>query len=204
MDKSIETIWKEGFIKNNALTVPKLNDFYNKKSKHVVANLIEKMQQEIYWLLVISIIPVIANTLFGNDFIWGIISFIVTVPWFFIAQKNYRDIKRIDYNENCFEYLKTIRSKLLSITQLTKKISILSVPVILFPMLIYTYFNNVEKSFGEIVGNTNIGGSNLLIFLFLPFMTLIAYLIFTIASKKGNYNLKKINELINDMEKLNN
>ena len=36
MEKSIETIWKEGFIKNDALVAPKLNDLYNQKSIDIV------------------------------------------------------------------------------------------------------------------------------------------------------------------------
>ena len=36
MEKSIETIWKEGFLKSDTLIAPKLNDLYNQKSKHVI------------------------------------------------------------------------------------------------------------------------------------------------------------------------
>ena len=36
MEKSIETIWKEGFLNQDALIAPKLNNLYNKKSTHIV------------------------------------------------------------------------------------------------------------------------------------------------------------------------
>ena len=36
MKKSIETIWQEGFLNNEALVAPKLNDLYNQKSIHIV------------------------------------------------------------------------------------------------------------------------------------------------------------------------
>jgi len=36
MEKSIETIWKEGFLESDALVAPKLNDLYNQKSIHIV------------------------------------------------------------------------------------------------------------------------------------------------------------------------
>jgi hypothetical protein len=31
MEKSIENIWKEGFLKNDALVAPTLNNLYNQK-----------------------------------------------------------------------------------------------------------------------------------------------------------------------------
>ena len=36
MEKSIESIWKEGFLKKDALVAPKLNNLYNQKSKHLI------------------------------------------------------------------------------------------------------------------------------------------------------------------------
>ena len=36
MEKSIESIWKEGFLKDDALVAPKLNDLYNQKSIHLL------------------------------------------------------------------------------------------------------------------------------------------------------------------------
>ena len=36
MEKSIETIWKEGFMKDDALVAPKLNDLYNQKSANII------------------------------------------------------------------------------------------------------------------------------------------------------------------------
>ena len=40
-------------------------------------------------------------------------------------------------------------------------------------------FNNINKTFGEIVGNKELGGSNLWIFLFLPIMALFSYFLFS-------------------------
>ena len=36
MEKSIESIWKEGFLQKNAMVAPKLNNLYNKKSIHII------------------------------------------------------------------------------------------------------------------------------------------------------------------------
>jgi len=202
MEKSIEVIWKEGFLKNTDLSTPKLNNLYNKKSKHITDDLIKKMKREMWLLVLISIVPIFVNVLLGNEFIWGVISFVVSIPWYFIAKKNYREIKKIDYSENCYSYLKAIHNKLKKVTSFYQKLSVYSVPIILLPMLIYTYFNNQDKTFGEIVGNTELGGSNLLIFFFIPIMTLFAYVFFKIVLKTGSSIGKKINSLLLDMEEL--
>ena len=36
MEKSIEDIWKEGFLKSDALIAPKVNNLYNKKSIDII------------------------------------------------------------------------------------------------------------------------------------------------------------------------
>ena len=36
MEKSIESIWKQGFLDNNAMVAPKLNNLYNQKSIHII------------------------------------------------------------------------------------------------------------------------------------------------------------------------
>ncbi len=41
MEKSIEKIWNEAFVEEQALIAPKVNDLYNKKSK----SLIHKIQR---------------------------------------------------------------------------------------------------------------------------------------------------------------
>ena len=36
MEKSIEAIWKEGFLEQDALVAPKINELYNQKSSDIV------------------------------------------------------------------------------------------------------------------------------------------------------------------------
>ena len=59
MEKSIESIWKEGFLKSDALVAPKLNDLYNQKSEHVV----DKVNR----LYTINLIVIIVNGVCNHD-----------------------------------------------------------------------------------------------------------------------------------------
>jgi hypothetical protein len=44
MRKTIEATWREGFLKPDALVAPKVNDFYTRKSSHIVDR-IQRMQR---------------------------------------------------------------------------------------------------------------------------------------------------------------
>ena len=48
MNNSIEKIWKEGFLSNDALIAPKINDLYNQKSK----NIVDKFEVVFKWNLI--------------------------------------------------------------------------------------------------------------------------------------------------------
>ena len=52
MEKSIEEIWKNGFLQNEALVAPKVNDLYNQKSKNIVDKLLQMGQMNIYAILI--------------------------------------------------------------------------------------------------------------------------------------------------------
>ena len=47
MEKSIEQIWKGGFMNNKELTAPKINALYNQKSINLVDRLINNMKTEL-------------------------------------------------------------------------------------------------------------------------------------------------------------
>ena len=202
MEKSIEEMWDNGFIAPDSLIAPRINNLYKNKSKHIITELIEKMRKEIWLLIPISLFPAVINILLGNHFMWSIISIIICIPWFFIARNQYHEIKELDFNENCYAYLKKLRFSLKRMTNFNKKLSVLSVPIILLPMLIYTYFNNSGKTLGEVLGNDALGGSIIWIFSILPIFTLLAYAIFELTIRFGNNTTKKIDQLLFDMEKL--
>lgn len=106
MEKSIETIWKEGFIKQNAIIVPKLNDLYNQKSTHIV----DKFKR----MFKINLIAVVI----GSIFILAV-SFLVGIPLmgigFFIAlnviviinRKLATGLEKINKNESSYQYIKS-------------------------------------------------------------------------------------------------
>jgi len=60
MENSIETIWKEGFLHEKSLVVPRVNDLYNRKSIHLVDRLKRRLRLNLIMILVLAILfPVI-------------------------------------------------------------------------------------------------------------------------------------------------
>lgn len=106
MEKSIETIWKEGFLRNDVLVAPKLNDLYNKKSQHIVDKFTRMFKINLIALVI------------GSFFMMGI-SYLVEIPYMGIGMfimvnilalinKNLmKGLEEIDKNTNSFQYLKT-------------------------------------------------------------------------------------------------
>jgi len=56
MKKSIEEIWKEGFLNNNALVAPKINDFYNQKSNHIIDKMIRMFRWNQYYVILLMVV----------------------------------------------------------------------------------------------------------------------------------------------------
>ena len=68
MEKSIESIWKEGFVNDDKLIAPKVNDLYNQKSIDIVSKF-----KRMYRINIIGIV------LFS--FIILPISYVVNIPY---------------------------------------------------------------------------------------------------------------------------
>ena len=204
MDKSIENIWKEGFA-NEKLLAPKINALYNQKSIGVVEKVIHQFKKEILFLIPLAFCVFLFNILLDNTHavFWGIISAIPCLFWFYLGKKQVKSIQNINYETNSYQYLISVRSKLLEISQFNKKIAVSSVPIILFPMLIYTYYKQAGKTIGEIFGVEGIDLPTVTIFLILPIITGIAIILANWLFKKGVKERTSIlDDLIQEMETL--
>ena len=105
MEKSIESIWKKGFLKEDALIAPKVTNLYQQKSKSIV----EKMQR-MFVLNFYYIIGLAAFFLAGSFLLKAPIPGIfVTSLFVVIIYMGYHENKkmiRIDQSVNSFQYLK--------------------------------------------------------------------------------------------------
>lgn len=61
MEKSIETIWKEGFMKNEALVGPKVTNLYNQKSIHFIDKYKRMFKTNLNAIAIGSVVVLVAS-----------------------------------------------------------------------------------------------------------------------------------------------
>lgn len=106
MKNSIETIWKEGFLNEQSLVVPKINDLYNRKSKHL-ADKIKRMARinSIALICLAIVFPVIHYFL---DAIWpGVASSVLMLIIAWYSNRQMQSLKMLDHGTNSLDYLKS-------------------------------------------------------------------------------------------------
>ena len=206
MNTSIENIWKKGFT-NKDMVIPKINDFYNKKSISLVEKVINTFKREVAFLIPLGICFFLYNIWLDNDnaAFWGTMSALPCLFWYYLGKRQIKSIEDIDYKASSYQYLVSIREKLKRIERFNKRLVLSSVPISLLPMLIYTYYNQRGKSIGEIFGVEGLNLPTETIFLILPILTLFALLFTEIYFKRRFVkNTNKIVSLISEMEDLRN
>jgi hypothetical protein len=204
MNKSIENIWKEGFT-NKDMVIPKINDFYNKKSISLIEKVINTFKKEVAFLIPLGVCFFLYNIWLDNDnaVFWGAMSALPCLVWYYLGKRQIKSIEDIDYKASSYQYLVAIREKLERIKRFNKRLVLSIVPITLLPMLIYTYYNQRGKSIGEIFGVEGLNLPTATIFLIIPIFTLVAILLAEVYFKSRF--IKKSNDidyLINEMEEL--
>ena len=204
MNKTIENIWKEGFT-NKDMVIPKINDFYNKKSISLVEKVINTFKKEVTFLIPLGVCFFLYNIWLDNDnaAFWGAVSALPCLVWYYLGKRQIKSIEDIDYKASSYQYLVSIKEKLERIKRFNKRLILSSVPISLLPMLIYTYYNQRGKSIREIFGVEGLDLPTETIFLILPIVTLFALLFAEIYFKtRFVKNSNKIGSLINEIEEL--
>ena len=106
MERSIESIWKEGFLKSDVLVAPKVNDIYNKKSEHIVDKFTRMFKTNLVAIVLGSFV-VVGISYAVNIPYMGIGMFIIVNALALINISLKKGLSKIDKNVNSFEYLKT-------------------------------------------------------------------------------------------------
>jgi len=105
MEKSIETIWKEGFLESDALIAPKLNDLYNQKSKLIVDKFKRMFKINLIGLVAFSVIVLVASFIIGIPYM-GVPMFLLFNVLVIVNTKLMKGLGEIDTNVSSYQYLK--------------------------------------------------------------------------------------------------
>lgn len=216
MEKSIERIWKEGFIKNDALVAPKLNDLYNQKSIDIVEKF--KRMYKLNRIGIIAFAIIIIPLSYATKMIYmGIPMSILFIAVTFVAQKFSKQLDNIDKNKSSYEYLSSFDKWVKDMIAVNSKLSTFMYPYIFIAMALGFWFIDID---GVLLGDRFINGfvsefpttsivNGFPILLLIPFFIVIGILAF-FGGKIGKWDinlvyggiLNKLKVLLSDMEEL--
>lgn len=216
MEKTIETIWKEGFLKSDALIAPKLNDLYNQKSKHIVDKFTRMFKINLIAIVVGSFVVVGLSYLVQIPYM-GLGMFVTLNILVIINQKLKRGIDQIDKNVSSFQYLKSFDGWMKEQVSANEKFARFLYPLIFLSMLAGFWFGPVG---GDVPGAIMVSEliaefPDMLLFMGLPLFGVIGFLLIIglLAYFGGRIYkwdlgivygriLNKLDEIIADMEEL--
>ena len=210
MEKSIENIWKEGFLKSDALVAPKINKLYNQKSIHIIDKFKRMMKVNIYVILVFAFLNLGLYAALGTP-IAGIFIFSLLMGVCWISIKRAKTMKNIDTNLSSYDYIKSFNSWLKMAISNNIKVMRFFYPLIFLAALMPIV--HALKS-GEVTNEAILNSGFHLIYGIPTFMWIIALVIAVLFYVFGgkiyiwDVNLvygsvfKKLDELIADIEEL--
>ncbi len=212
MEKSIENIWKEGFLKSDALIAPKINNLYKQKSIHVIDKFKRMMKVNIYVILVFAVLNLGLYAALGTPIAGGFI-FLLLMGVCLISIKQTKTLRNIDANLSSYEYIKSFNCWLKTAISNNTKVMRFFYPLIFLAALMpIIHALKAEELTNEAIMNS---GFNLMYgiptFAWIIALTM-AVLIYVFGGRIYQWDLtlvygrvfKKLEELIADIENMKN
>jgi hypothetical protein len=149
MEKSIETLWKEGFINSDALIAPKLNNLYSKKSEHIVDKFTRMFKINIIAIVVGSFL-IMGMSLSVDIPYMGIGLFVLLNTLAFVNLKLMKGLSKIDKNTSSYQYLNTFDSWIKEMISYNQKFARVFYPLALLSVAAGFWFGSIG---GDIPGD---------------------------------------------------
>ena len=143
MEKSIENIWKEGFLKSDALVAPKINNLYNQKSIHIIDKFKRMFKINLIAIVVFSFGFLIVSFFVGIP-ITGVMFFITLSILVFINKKLLNGLDKIDMGISSYQYLKVFNQWVKKQVSINEKISKFLYPIIFISMILGFWFKDAQ------------------------------------------------------------
>ena len=155
MEKSIETIWKEGFLESDALVAPKLNDLYNQKSKHIIDKFKRMFRINLNALFIGSFVILIASGVVGIP-VMGIGYFFILNAILLVNRRLMKGLFKIDKNVSNYQYLKSFDNWMKKQLAVNRKLARYYYPLFfLFMVLGFWFSQDIQETFKGILERPN-------------------------------------------------
>jgi hypothetical protein len=210
MEKSIESIWKEGFLQKNAMVAPKLNNLYNKKSIHIIDKFKRMFKINLNALVIFSFV-LLPVSFFVKIPVMGVMMFILFNVIVIVNKRLLKGLDKIDKNVSSYQYLKSFDTWMQEQIAIGVKMSGYIYPYIFIAMVAGFWFSSdFRETLDRILGNYQ---PDMIYGLPIYWMAAMLVIITLLAIFGGQIYkldlnivyggiLKKLAELISDMEDL--
>jgi hypothetical protein len=216
MEKSIENIWKEGFLKSDALVAPKINNLYTQKSIHIIDKFKRMFKINLIAIVAFSLAFLIVSFIIGIP-ITGIIFFVTLSVLVFINKKLLNDLEKIDLGISSYQYLKAFNQWINEQISINTRFSKFLYPIIFMSLVLGFWFKDAEgMPLGErLVGEILVGFPDTYLIFGIPLIGIIIVaviigLLVLVGGRIYKWDLnivygrlfKKLEELMTDIESL--
>ncbi len=211
MERSIENIWKEGFLKAENLEAPKVIDLYNRKSIHLTQNLRKMFITNLWGIGGLALFCLLGTALLGSLWVGLIMSWIFGII-IYIGWKALKQYDEHTPSSNSYQYLLSIDRWIKGMMQIYIKVYRILYPSILVSFVLAFWFSRFhDKLLNKLL---SINPDVTMVYdmpVFLIIALLVMAAIFSLLAKpiylldmKIVYGpiLKKLEEMISEMETL--
>jgi hypothetical protein len=143
MEKSIEKIWKDGFLKKDSLEVPDVKNLYSQKSIHIIDKFKRMFKINLIAIIAFSSIFLVVSYFIGIP-LMGIIFFVTLMILVIINKHLLNELEKIDKGESSYEYLKAFSQWIKMQIRLNERFSRFLYPVIFLSIIIGFWFKDAE------------------------------------------------------------
>lgn len=216
MEKSIEDIWKQGFLNNDALVAPKINNLYTQKSIHIIDKFKRMFKINLIAIVFFAFAMLVVTTFNGLPII-GISWFLILMALVVVNKKLTNSLEKLDYHKNSYEYLKSFNKWLQEQLAINRKMARLYYPLFFLSIIVGFWFVDAEGVvLGErLVGEVLYGFPDIYLVNGIPLIGIalvlgIVGLLMLFGGRIYNFDVKivygrifkKIEELMSDLEEL--
>jgi len=216
MEKSIETIWKQGFLKSDALVAPKLNDLYNQKSTHIIDKFNRMFRKNLIAIVIGSFFALGFTYWYGIPYL-GICMFVILNLLAIVNFKIWKSLREIDKTVDSFHYLKSFDKWMKEQVSMNRKFAKFMYPAFFLSIILGVWLGDFGGSIpGEdLVAKIVVNYPDTLLIFGLPMYGVFAITIITALLVKFGDNIydfdvrlvygrifNKLDKLIADMEEI--
>lgn len=207
MEKSIETIWKEGFLAADALVAPKLNNLYTQKSIHIVEKFKRMFRNNLRGIVIGSIIILGLSFVVGIP-VMGIMLMLIAGAIVLVNRILQKRLMEIDPNVSSYEYVKSFDHWLKEQIDINAKMARFYYPFIFLSMVLGFWFSDYLPLITRHL--PSIYFVNGIPVFWLLGVLIIMGILYAVGGRLYKWDLqivygrvlKKLDEILSDMEKL--